>query len=278
MSDGDSKSISLYKELLEITSPDLQVFTKNYPRHPTQFQFNEINEKCVEKIYGELRKENKILPRLELVEQIDGLGETCSPCWKFYMTPRNRSAKFLDIKLGKEFEKHFVTFLNHKGIPSDTIKKGTPLNYPDVEIFNEQKTVIARCEIKYMSAPFLMLYKKKPGRECYEGSNTLDVGEKIQKQRKFVETEINEPVFYVYWLDYPCVKGVFFMESADVYHYIDSVGGEEFERKERTGDFVKTKDGTKKKLAQTRKVYLPLYSMKNFDGLMQELNSLVNVK
>ena len=278
MSDGDSKSISLYKELLEIASPDLQEFTKNYPAHPTQFQFNEINEKCVEKIYGELRKENKILPRLELVEQIDGLGETCSPCWKFYMTPRNRSAKFLDIKLGKEFEKHFVTFLNHKGIPSDTIKKGTPLNYPDVEIFNEQKTVVARCEIKYMSAPFLMLYKKKPGRECYEGSNTLDVGEKIQKQRKFVETEINEPVFYVYWLDYPCVKGVFYMKSADVYAHIDSVGGEEFERKERTGDFVKTKDGTKKKLAQTKKVYLPLYSMKNFDGLMQELNSLVNVK
>ncbi len=68
------------------------------------------------------------------------------------------------------------------------------------------------------------------------------------------------------------------MESADVYAHIDSVGGEEFERAERTGDFVKTKDGTKKKLAQTKKIYLPLYSMKNFDELMQELKSLVSGK
>ena len=267
--------MQLYEELLENSKVKLDSFLEKYPKHETQLEFNEINKKCLEKIYDELRLEEKILPRTELTEQIDNLKPTCSSCMKHYFSPRNRSAKILDIKLGKKFEEVFVDFLNFKGIKSKQFEKGTPLPYPDIEILNEKDEIVARCEIKYMSAPFLLIYKKYPGKECYESSNTLDVGDKIKRQRKFVEEEIDVPVFYVYWLDYPCIKGVFYMDSENVYKYIDSVGGEEFERKEREGDFVKDKDGGKKKLAQTKKIYLPLYSMKNFNQLFDELKELI---
>ncbi len=267
--------MQLYEELLENSKVKLDSFLEKYPKHETQLEFNEINKKCLEKIYDELRLEEKILPRTELTEQIENLKPTCSSCMKHYFSARNRSAKFLDIKLGKKFEEVFVDFLNFKGIKSKQFEKGTPLPYPDIEILDEKDEIVARCEIKYMSAPFLLIWKKYPGKECYESSNTLDVGDKIKRQRKFVEEEIDVPVFYVYWLDYPCIKGVFYMDSENVYKYIDSVGGEEFERKEREGDFVKDKDGGKKKLAQTKKIYLPLYSMKNFNQLFDELKELI---
>ena len=43
----------------------------------------------------------------------------------------------------------------------------------------------------------------------------------------------------------------------------------------KTHLIVKDKDGGKKKLAQTKKIYLPLYSMKNFNQLFDELKELI---
>ena len=51
----------------------------------------------------------------------------------------------------------------------------------------------------------------------------------------------------------------------------------EFERKERSGDFVTTKEGEKKKLSQTSKIYLPLYKMKNFESLIGKFKQLSGV-
>ena len=250
----------------------LDKFTENYPKHGSQFSFTDFNKKCIDVIYDDLGKKNEIKPRTELFSKIEGLKETCSSCYSFYMRQRTRSAKFLDIKLGQQFENAFIDFLNDSGIPSEI--QGKPLNYPDIVIKNKSQETIARCELKYLTAPYLLVYKAVPGRECYEGSNTLDVGEKITKQRNFVENEITVPVFYIFWLDYPCVKGIFYMTSKQVYTYIDSVGGMEYERKEREGDFINTSSG-KKKMGQTKKVYLPLYQMKNFESLMTQFQALI---
>lgn len=263
----------LYCKFLEQANPIILEFTKHYPKHETQFHFNKINKKSIEVMYYELRKTKQIIPRPDLFNRIKGLQKTCSSCYSFYMTPRNHSAKFLDIKLGKKLEDVFINFLNGEGI-SARRTENKPLNYPDIEILNSEKQVVAYCEFKYLSAPFLIIYKKIPGRDCYEGSNTLDVGEKIQRQRVLVETNINVPVYYVYWLDYPCVKGIFYMTAKQVYDYIDSVEGVQYDRKERSGDFIKTKDGSSKKLAETKKVYLPLFSMEILDNLMNELKLL----
>jgi hypothetical protein len=267
-------SNNLYNQLLKQCSEEIHTFTKNAPTHESQFTFTDFNQKCVDVIYEGLGGKNIITPRLELFDPIPELEEACKGCYKYFMNRRNRFAKSLDIKLGKKFEVFFVDFLNSIGISSGLLEK-KPLNYPDIVIKNGAGDIVSRCEIKYMAAPFLLLYKKVPGRECYEGSNTLDVGGKIAKQRNFVENEIDVPVFYIYWLDYPCVKGIYFISSEEVYEYIDSVGGIQFEREERAGDFVTTKEGEKKKLSQTSKVYLPLYKMKNFESLVDEFHRLI---
>ncbi len=269
-----TNSHDLFSQLLAKSAEELKAFTINSPTHNSQFTFTDFNQNCVDIIYDGLGKKNIVSPRQELFGKIPKLDEACKGCYKYFMSPRNRSAKFLDIKLGKKFEVFFVDFLNSIGISSGLLDK-KPLNYPDIVIKNTDGDIVSRCEVKYMAAPFLLLYKKIPGRECYEGSNTLDVGKKIAKQRKYVENEIDVPVFYIYWLDYPCVKGIYFMPAEEVYEYIDSVGGVEFERKERSGDFVTTKDGEKKKLSQTSKVYLPLYQMKNFETLVDEFKRLI---
>jgi len=269
-------STDLYINLLEQCSGYILEFTKNSKTHDSQFKFNNFNKTCVDVIYDGLGQENIVKPRLDLFDPIPELQETCKGCYKYFMSPRNRFAKSLDIKLGKKFEGFFVDYLNSIRISSGLLEK-KPLNYPDIVIKNKSGEIVSRCEIKYMAAPFLLIYKKIPGRECYEGSNTLDVGQKIAKQRNFVENEIDVPVFYIYWLDFPCIKGVYFMSAEDVYEYIDSVGGMEFERKERSGDFVTTKEGEKKKLSQTSKIYLPLYKMKNFESLIEKFKQLSGV-
>jgi hypothetical protein len=271
-----TSSVDLYSNLLEQCSEEIFEFTKNAKTHESQFTFTDFNKHCVDVIYDGLGKQNIIKPRQELFDPIPELQDTCKGCWKYFMSPRNRFAKSLDIKLGKKFEGFFVDYLNSIGISSGLLEK-KPLNYPDIVIKNKSGEIVSRCEIKYMAAPFLFIYKKIPGRECYEGSNTLDVGKKIAKQRNFVENEIDVPVFYIYWLDYPCVKGIYFISAEEVYEYIDSVGGMEFERKERSGDFVTTKEGEKKKLSQTSKIYLPLYKMKNFESLIEKFEELSGV-
>jgi len=264
-------SIESFKDLIVRSSERLKDFTKNFPLHDSQFTFNEFNERCYMIMFDEQRKAKSVLPRQNFFAKIEGLREVCSNCWKFYMNPRNKSLKFLDIKLGKQFEEALIDFFNSIGIRCRKVE-GLKENYPDIAFYDVKGREVAYSEVKYLTAPFLKVYEKVPGRECYEGSTTLDVGRKIRSQRKIVEEEIDVPVFYVYWIDYPCIKGIFFMPAKEVYAYIDKVGGLEWTRREREGDFV----GREKRIliAELRKVYLPLLEMGNFEELVKNLRLL----
>ena len=280
MEDNESytQSIELYKRLLSLYSSKLREFTKNFPLHKRQFTFDDFNEQCYRIMYENQRKKKQILPRQNFFHLIPRLRAECSECWKFYLNPRNESIKKLDVVLGKQFEDVLMDFLNtHLKVPCRRTAEGG--NYPDVEVLdnNNNKTkVVAYCEVKYLTAPFVKVFEKIPGRECYEGSTTLDVGEKIKAQRKIVQTKIRVPVFYVYWLDYPCIKGIFYMSAERVYEYIDEVGVE-WRRRERAGDFVRKGD-RKILVGELNKVYLPLLEMGNFKEFIDEIKSLCGDK
>lgn len=272
---GSNLSLSeqLYLELVSLNRKKLIEYLENYPLYGSQISYDaNFNSECYDLMFSKQRGGNPIMRR-DFWSQIENLQEECNSCWKFYIKPRNNSIKSLDIKLGKMFEKSFIDFLNMKGfqaLRADEVKK----NYPDIKVIKND--VVSYVELKYLSAPFLMVHRKLRGRECYEGSTTLDVGKKISAQRELVESEILEPVFYVYWIDFPCIKGVFFMRANEVYHYIDERKGLEFTRKERSGDFISTPLG-KQKMAQLNKVYLPLLKMGNFEELMINIRGEPNI-
>jgi len=269
-----SKSQQLYLNLVGYSRVRLGQFLQKCPLFPTQLEFNiEFNGACVSLMYDEQRNHESCLPRQSFWTLINGLKETCSQCWNFYLNPRNNSVKFLDVRLGKQFEKEFMGFLESMGIKTergDIEEK----NAPDIAVLSKAAEPACYLELKYLTAPYVKVHQFVKGRECYEGSTTLDTGKKIAAQRKIVETKIKKPVFYVYWLDYPCIKGVFFMDSISVYKYIDSVHGVEWSRRQRSGDFVTTSEG-KLNIAQVKKVYLPLLFMGDFAELLGKLREVI---
>ena len=264
-------SISLYKKFLESSEKRLREFTKNFPRQERQFTFEELNEIAFEIMYKNLKE---VVPRQQLFGQVPGLKQACGGCWAFYLKPRNKSVKSLDTRLGKQFEnvlKDFFVSIGLQCVRSDEL--GFRKNYPDLVVLEKNGEPVAFLEIKYLTAPFLKVFEKVPGRECYEGSTTLDVGKKLEAQRKIVEEEIDVPVYYVYWIDYPCIKGVFFMPAEDVYSYVDKVKLE-WTRKQREGNFIHV-EGKKVRVGHIKKVYLPLLEMGNFEELVRRLHELV---
>ena len=86
---------------------------------------------------------------------------------------------------------------------------------------------------------------------------------KIVKQIEIVESDLDRPVFYLHWIDYPCLKGLFFETSDQVKNEL-FILGEEFKREEREGDFGK--DGKKK--GYTEKFYAKLLEMGSFEELI----------
>jgi hypothetical protein len=201
---------------------------------------------------------------------IPGLQNTCGHCWDFYIAQRDDLNKSVGVGYGKVFEDEFMKFLKAKGIDSEE-GDDQNMNYPDIRVLKRNGKPACYLELKYLTAPFLTVRKKvDPNRDCYEGSATLDCDEKLLAQRRFVEHEIPEQVYYVYWLDYPCIKGIFYWEAESVYAYVDSVGGLEFTRKTREGDFAETYGGMRK-VGHIDKVYVPLLQMKSFRQLMDEL-------
>lgn len=269
-----SESQKLYLDLLDYSRIRIKEFLHNYPIYPTQLQFNnEFNGACIVSMYENQRNKKDFPNRKSFFPTINCLSETCSKCWKFYLDPRNNSVKFLDIKLGKEFEKEFMGFLAAKGFISQRADT-TIKNSPDIAVLSENGKPACFIEMKYLAAPFVKVHLFVKGRECYEGSTTLDTGKKIIAQRFIVEKDLRKPVYYVYWLDYPCIKGIFFMKSESVYEHIDSVKGIEWSRRERSGDYVKTHNG-KLKIAHTEKVYLPLLLMGDFAELLEKMHEAV---
>jgi hypothetical protein len=267
------KSIELYRELLDFSKSKLMSFLKNYPLHEAQLTFTAFNEECYHKIYIELGQNKKIISRKELLKLIPNLEMVCKNCWKFFINPRSNFIKSLDIKFGKKFEEVFMDFLSIKGFKcknGDEIKK----NYPNIAVLNTNGKPVCYLELKYIAAPFLTVFQKVKGRECYEGSLTLDVDEKLKIQRRIVEEEIKVPVFYVYWADFPCIKGIFFIEAKKLYQYVDKVGLE-YTRRPRSGNFIRRVNGDVIEIGHRDKVYPPLFEMENFEKLLQILIALV---
>lgn len=110
-----------------------------------------------------------------------------------------------------------------------------------------------------------------PGRECYEGSLTLNP-EKLERQFKMVGNEINIPIFYVYWADFPCIKGVYFTNIQNIWDFYQRIGSDkQHDRRTGFGDF---KFG--KKIGQTGIIYPPILEMGNFEELIKKLTELIN--
>jgi hypothetical protein len=256
-----NEDIVLYKELLTFCN---EIRQKQKFKFEGNLEFNEFNEKCFTEMY--LKNLNSDNPPKPIVfkEKIPKLKEVYAKASMFYANKRNEMIKGFDIQFGHWFEKAFMDFLLSKGI--QTIKKGFP--YPDIAVIKNNEPV-AYFELKYIRAPFIYANKfVGENRWDYECSLTLDVGEKLSKQREKIKSEIlpkRIPVFYVWWYDAPHIKGIFFMSAEDVFSYWDR-GGTSHNRKEREGDF-ETKQ-------EKGKIYPPLLKMKSLSEFLNILNKV----
>jgi hypothetical protein len=262
------ESQKLYEELLGSSRERLSQSLQNYPTFSTQLKFDSVfNSACISIMYNAQRHQKPLLPKTLFWSKICGLRETCYSCANFYVSQRTNSDKSCDIELGKQFENELMEFLKSLGIATDRADNEKK-NAPDIKVLSKDMSPSCYLEIKYLSAPFVLRNKFAKDRECYEGSTTLDSDKKILDQRRIVENEIRRPVYYVYWLDYPCIKGIFFMDSKEVYQYLDSVNNLEWTRKTRSGDF-----SGNTRVGHNKKVYLPLLKMGNFEEFLKNLST-----
>lgn len=248
------KSIELYLKLLLEESLPIKDFVKNTIQYDTFLSFSDFNKSCMIQMF----KYNTIT-RQEYFQLIPELEKECKKCWKFYLNPRNKSIKKYDVLYGHKYENAFINFLNGIGIKSSKGDRQDKL-LPDNLILDKKDNIIAYYEVKYHNAPFVWAFKFNKNRECYEGSITIDY-EKAKKQIQRIEKDIRVPVYYLHWIDFPCIKGVFFMSLEDTKKIIDA--GVTYNRKEKEGDYI-TRNDKIKKVGYQEKFYPSLFEMKNF--------------
>ena len=253
--------MTAYEELLEFGSERIFNFLKNAKLHEAQFKYSEFNNECYQKMYSE-NSQNSTKTVKELKAEIPELKDTCKDCGKFFMNPRNKSIKGLDVQFGKLLEDIIIDFLKKEYKLNVTHGDNSNKKYPDCMLLSGDKGILAYFEVKYHGAPFISAIHKI-GRYCYEGSATLDL-DKIVKQIEIVESELNRPVFYLHWIDYPCLKGLFFETSDQVKNELFNLS-EVFAREEREGDF----NEAGKKKGYTKKFYAKLLEMGSFEELIK---------
>lgn len=203
--------------------------------------------------------------------------EICKYCEQFHLSNLKTIDKRSDIKLGNALENVFQVFLanelQQRGVKCVCRRADTEdFHMPDFQVSPDDATPgFAYFEFKVIFRPFLKIASKVNSEfECYSHSLTLDLknGTKLLDQRRLVETALgNERVFYVYWYDLPCLKGVFWMPSKRVYEIMDTQAP--YARREVAGDFNSW--GTKN--SATHKLYLPLVEMGDFESLLSQLAS-----
>lgn len=258
--------MTAYEELLAFGQERIFDFFKNVKLHDSQFKYSTFNVECYEAMY--LRNsQNSIKTVKELKEEIVELKPTCKECGTYFMNPRNTSIKKYDVMLGKLLEDIIIDFLKEKYRLNVTHGDNSNKRYPDCMLLSGDKGILAYFEVKYHGAPFISAIRKI-GRYCYEGSATLDLV-KLIKQLEIVESELDRPVFYLHWIDYPCLKGLFFETSDQVKNEL-FLQGEVFKREERLGDFVDDK-----KKGYTKKFYSKLLEMGTFEEF---IDLLINMK
>lgn len=195
----------------------------------------------------------------------------CDGCFKYYMHNRGNLDKIEDLIYGAFLEKRFTYFLSKKLIELNgsnwTIKRADLINYhnPDFCIEKNGKEVLF-IEFKTIFRPFLTITKLvDPNYRCFSHSLTLDVGEKIQKQKEIVETRQIKTI-YLYWYDTPCMKGFYWEDSVVIYENIEA----KYSRIEREGDF----NFRGRKNSTTDKIYLNVFEMHAADRILDLLKNL----
>lgn len=262
-------NIDLYKELLTYTIKIKNEYLKNVAAFENQLKFEEINQLCYKAMYEDITDKSLIKITPQLYKEIPGLEDLYKKARKFYLTPRNKSIKGLDVQLGKQFEEAFINYLNSKKIfamRADTKNR----RLPDIQVLDKTRNIKAYIELKYHNAPFMLSWKFL-NREPYEGSITLDT-EKLVKQLIEINTELERPVYYVHWVDFPDLKGIFFNTNEQISEYLNE-NPIEFTRKERVGDFKMSNYKILAKVGYSNKFYPPLHEMGNFDELLKKLKS-----
>jgi hypothetical protein len=263
------KSEILYKGLINFGKDRITDYFKNVELFESQFKYAEVNHSCFKEMYSSLEIGEKYPSRQSYFEKITDLEGECKKCYKYYMKPRNKSIKGYDVQLAKLLEEIFIDYFKTQSI---NVVRADLKNrrYPDLLILDRSKEIIGYIELKYHASPFLLTWKMRPGRECYEGSLTLDK-EKVSKQLKIIFSELDRPVFFVHWVDFPCMKGILYQTSEQL-HEILLQGSDEYYRKQREGDFVERKDGTVKKVGYFEKFYPSITEMGNFEELIKTIN------
>ena len=234
--------MTAYEELLNFGSERIFEFLKNAKLHESQFKYSEFNDICYEKMYTD-NSQDSIKTVKELKEAIPELKDTCKGCGNYFMNPRNKSIKGLDVQFGRLLEDIIIDFLKTKYKLNATHGDNSNKKYPDCMLLSGDKGILAYFEVKYHGAPFISAIQKI-GRYCYEGSATLDL-DKIVKQIEIVESEL------------------FFQTSDQVKNEL-FILGEEFNREEREGDF----NESGKKKGYTEKFYAKLLEMGSFEELI----------
>lgn len=260
------EEIILYKELVEFCNSHSEQIETNFKR---TLEFNIFHEECYKTIFYDNRHTSAPPQVKDLKNSIIGLKEAYSSAAKYYLNPRNKYKKGLDIQLGQWYEKALCMFLDEKGFM--VRKKGFP--FPDLEVSDKKGNTLAYFELKYIESPFLYAnthitntYPYNSTRFDYEASLTLDTGQKLQGQReRMQELEVDGfPVHFIWWFDSFHIKGLFAMSSHNVFDYYDHVGN----LHER-----KTRDGDKEVHQEIGKIYPPLLEMTTFGEYLNLLET-----
>lgn len=255
----------LYEELLSSCKERFDEFFKNVPIFENQFQWSSFSQSCYDLMYTNNSYDDFATVK-DLKDKIPELKDTCKKCGNFYMPARNKSIPKYDVILGIQHEEALMDFLSEKLGAKTGRADLENRSMPDCKIMKEDGTVAAYFEVKFHGAPFVSALNMI-NRYCYEGSATLDY-KKIEKQLEIIST-LDAPVFYVHWIEYPCLKGLFFEPSEQVAAYIASQH-EEFERKKRDGDEQKSA-----KSRYYKKMYSPLLHMGSFEQFIDTLQELL---
>ncbi|MDG0889240.1 hypothetical protein [Paracholeplasma manati] len=256
----------LYQELLDSCKKRFEDFFKNTVIFENQFSWSDYNERLYELMFS-TNSYDKFRTVKELKDSVPELKELCKKCGSFFLPQRNKSIPKYDVILGKQHEEAMMDFLSYK-LKTTVIRADLEnRSLPDCKVLKRDGSVAAYFEVKFHGAPFVSAINLT-GRYCYEGSATLDY-KKIEKQLKLIEEGLDAPVFYVHWLEYPCLKGVFFETSDQVAEYIKGQH-EVFEREKRAGD-----DQKSSKSVYLKKMYSPLLKMKRFEDFLLVLSELM---
>lgn len=259
----------LYEELLSFSKNRLKDFFKNVTLFENQFEYSDFNKKCYDCMFLYNNQEKPKTVK-ELKAEVTELAPICKKCGPYYMNPRNSSHIKYDLMMGQLFEDILIDFftqkLHIKAMHADKSNK----QYPDCMILCGDKQIAAYFEVKYHSAPFISAINKI-NRYCYEGSITLDY-KKIIKQLELIDSDIERPVFYLHWVDFPCLKGIFFETSEQIKQYIYESGAE-FSREKRIGD-----DEKNAKSVYLTKFYSPLLQMGSFEEFVETIRNIIKEK